>query len=157
MPKSDIMEELTRKQKKDFAKMVYLSEKGITQKEVAARVGTTEGTVSKWATEGKWAVLRTSLLGTKEATLAWLYNQLIERRAKVEERKEEEGGPVASKGDLAAIKDLTASIRALETETNISQKVEVGKQFLVFLRQFDAQKALEYLPLYDAFIKEAMQ
>lgn len=55
------------------------------------------------------------------------------------------------------ITKLTNSIKKLETETNVSDIVEVGKRFLVFLRQIDPDKALEYMPLYDAFVKECMR
>ena len=49
------------------------------------------------------------------------------------------------------------NFKKLETETNVSDIVEVGKRFLVFLRQIDPDKALEYMPLYDAFVKECMR
>ena len=55
------------------------------------------------------------------------------------------------------ITKLTNSIKKLETETNVSDIVEVGKRFLVFLRQTDPDKALEYMSLYDAFVKECMR
>lgn len=146
---------LTNGQKKEYAKTLYLSEKGITQKEIAVRVGATEATISKWATTERWEDVKTSLLSTKEDQLAWLYSQLSELRTSVDNR--EVGKKFVTSKDADVIAKLTTSIKKLETETNISQKVEVGKQFLVWLRQFDAAQAIKFLPLYDAFIKESMR
>lgn len=148
------MEQQTRQQKKDFAKTLYLSEKGITQKEIASRVGVTEATVSKWVREEGWERLKTSVIGGREDLLGWLHAQLNAIREAVETR--EENNYVNSK-EADTITKLTNAIKKLETETNIAHKVEVGQQFLVWLRATDPDKALEFLPLFDAFIKENMR
>lgn len=148
------MEQPTRQQKKDFAKTLYLTEKNITQKEIAARVGVTEATVSKWVREEGWERLRSSIIGGREDLLGWLHAQLNAIREAVENRKE--CNYVSSK-EADTITKLTNSIKKLETETNITHKVEVGRQFLVWLRETDAERAMEFLPLFDAFIKEDMR
>lgn len=148
------MEQQTRQQKKDFAKTLYLTEKGITQKEIATRVGVTEATVSKWVREDGWERLRSSIVGGREDLLGWLHAQLNAIREAVESRQE--CNYVSSK-EADTITKLTNSIKKLETETNITHKVEVGRQFLVWLRETDAEKAMEFLPLFDAFIKEDMR
>ncbi|WP_294596287.1 helix-turn-helix domain-containing protein [uncultured Rikenella sp.] len=144
----------SRQQKKDFAKTLYLSEKGITQKEIAARVGVTEATVSKWVREEQWERLKTSLLGGREDLLGWLHQQLNAIREAVEAR--DDANYVTSK-EADTITKLTNAIKKLETETNITHKVEVGRQFLTWLRETDPDRAVEFLPLYDAFIKEALR
>lgn len=148
------MEQPTRQQKKDFAKTLYLTEKNITQKEIATRVGVTEATVSKWVREEGWERLRSSIVGGREDLLGWLHAQLNAIREAVENRKE--CNYVSSK-EADTITKLTNSIKKLETETNITHKVEVGRQFLVWLRETDAERAMEFLPLFDAFIKEDMR
>ena len=148
------MENQTRQQRKDFARTLYLSEREITQKEIASRVGVTEATVSKWVREERWEQLKTSLVGGREELLGWLHAQLNAIREAVSLR--EENNFVSSK-EADTITKLTNAIKKLETETNIAHKVEVAQQFLVWLRANDSEKAMEFLPLFDAFIKESMQ
>lgn len=154
LQKKGSMESQTRQQKKDFAKTLYFSEKGITQKEIAVRVGVTEATVSKWVREEQWERLKTSIIGGREDVLGWLHAQLNAIREAVENRSE--CNYVSSK-EADTITKLTNAIKKLETETNITHKVEVGRQFLTWLREADSEKALEFLPLFDAFIKENMR
>ncbi|WP_297628706.1 YfeC-like transcriptional regulator [uncultured Rikenella sp.] len=148
------MEKQTRQQRKDFAKTLYLSEREITQKEIAARVGVTEATVSKWVREEEWERLKTSVVGGREELLGWLHAQLNAIREAVSGR--EENNFVSSR-EADTITKLTNAIKKLETETNIAHKVEVAQQFLVWLRANDSEKAMEFLPLFDAFIKESLR
>lgn len=124
---------LTREQKKDYAKRLYLTEIGITQKEIAERAEVTEATVSKWINEGKWAEQKTSLLTTRSEQLALMYRQLQAASDAINNR--EEGNRFPSSKEADAILKLTAAIRNLELDTNIADKMEVGKQFLGFARQ----------------------
>ena len=55
---------LTNKQKKDWAKMLYLNEH-ITQKEIAERVNVNKMTIGKWVKEGKWEEMKTAVSITK--------------------------------------------------------------------------------------------
>lgn len=65
-----------RKQvEKDLAKVLFVND-GVSQKEIAERLKVTEKTVSKWAKEGNWEKLKTSLLVTKDNQLTGLYDQL---------------------------------------------------------------------------------
>lgn len=148
------MAPLNRQQQKEYAKHLFLNEKNITRKEIAQRVGSTEQTVGKWAVEGKWEELRKSTLTSKEELMAWMYDQIAGIRVAIDKREPEKQLATANEAD--AINKLAAAIKKLETETGITQKVEVGKQFLVWLRAADAELALRFLPLYDAFIKDSM-
>lgn len=65
-----------RKQvEKDLAKVLFVND-GVSQKEIAERLKVTEKTVGKWAKEGNWEKLKTSLLVTKDNQLTGLYDQL---------------------------------------------------------------------------------
>lgn len=70
------MAELNREQKKDYAKKLFLTEKGITQKEIAHRTGVTEATVCRWIAAENWETQRVSLLMTKDEQLSMMYQQL---------------------------------------------------------------------------------
>jgi transcriptional regulator with XRE-family HTH domain len=157
---------LNRHQQKDLAKHLFLTEKNITRKEIAGRVGSTEQTIGKWANEGKWEELRKSTLTSKEELMAWMYDQIAGIREAIDKNevitviagkivtKPEKRYATAKEAD--AINKLAAAIKKLETEAGIAQKVEVGKQFLVWLRSANPDLAMQFLPLYDAFIKDSM-
>ena len=83
------MKELSRSQQKEFAKKLYLTEDAITNKEIAARVGSTPQTIGKWIREERWEDLKVSLLTSKESQLAWLYYQISALRPAVDSREDE--------------------------------------------------------------------
>ena len=144
---------LTLKQKKDYAKRLYLSGEGITQKEVAARAVVSPKTMSKWVNAEKWDDLRISLLTSKEEQLSSLYRQLDALKTDIEGR--EKKWPTTAEGDL--ISKLTASIRNLETETSIAEKMETGKEFLRFVRRVsDFDLSTNVASMFDSYIKSCM-
>lgn len=52
------MAKLSNEQKKDYARRLYLTEAGITQIEIAERVGMSKVTLCRWVKEGKWDELK---------------------------------------------------------------------------------------------------
>lgn len=149
------MAELTKEQKKDYARQLYLNDSSITQAEIAEKVGVSKVTVCKWVKEGKWQELQTSLLVGKEEQLSRLYRQLKLLNDAIEDR--EEGKNFAGSKDADAILKITAAIRNLETETNIAEKMATGKEFLAFVRKtsgFDFSK--EVAKLFNAYIKSCL-
>ncbi|MEG2760165.1 MAG: helix-turn-helix domain-containing protein [Mucinivorans sp.] len=149
------MDKLTAKQKKDFAHSLYMSERGITQREIATRAHVTEATLCRWVKDDSWDKQRKSLLVTRDEQLSTMYTQLEALNAAIGNRDEGKKYPTSKEAD--AVLKLASAIKKLETDTGIAQKVEVGKLFLVFLRGFDAQKAMDFMPLYDAFIKNSLR
>ena len=153
---TNIGEGLTNKQKRDFAKHLYLSEPGILQKELAERVGVSKNTISRWAAEGKWEELRTSVVTTKSTQLSRLYNHLRELNDSVDMRPE--GERYINNKDADTLTKLTAAIRNLETETNIGDKIEVGKEFLNYARKAaDSPDTVKVIAaLFDGYIKTCL-
>ena len=149
------MGDLTREQKKDFARNLYINNPGITQKEVAKRVGVSAQTICKWVESEKWEKLNKSLLLSKSETLADLYDQLLEAKNAVKNR--EEGKRFMSSKEADAVLKITAAIKNLETETNVAEKTEVGKQFLAFVRKItDFEQSKQIASLFDMYIKSCM-
>lgn len=139
-------------QKKDFAKMLYLQNDGISQKEIAQRAGVSEVTVSKWVKGEKWENLKVSLLTTKAEQLNLLYNQLRSINELIRDR--EKGTQHASSKEADSIIKLTSAIKNLEIETSIAEKVETGQKFLVFIRKTsDLETSKIVAKYFDAFIK----
>lgn len=149
------MTKLPPKQRKDFAKNLYLNEKGITQKEIAIRADVTEATVSKWIKEERWDMQRKSLFVTRDEQLAIMYNQLAAMNNAINERDEGKRFPNSKEAD--AILKISSAINKMENDTGVAQKLSACKEFLIWLRSADAKKAMEFLPLFDAFIKDVLR
>ncbi|WP_312078371.1 helix-turn-helix transcriptional regulator [Chryseobacterium sp.] len=68
---------LKKTEQKEYAKFLF-TEKNLTQKEIAEKVGVTEKTLAKWISENdnEWKKLKTSLITTKPAQIKSLYEQL---------------------------------------------------------------------------------
>lgn len=150
------MAELTKEQKRDYAKTLYLTERGITQKEIAERVGVTEATVSRWVRTLGWETMRTSLLTTKDEQLVLLYQLLSEINTSISER--ESGQRFASSKEADSILKLATAIGKLETETNIGAKMATGREFLTYLRATgEAELAKTTCVRFNAYIKAQLK
>ena len=147
---------MDNQQKKDYARHLYLNEQGITQKEVAERVGVSKNTITRWVREGQWDELRTSLLTGRDVALRRLYAHLKEMTDELDAR--EPGERYLSNRDVDVITKLTAAIRNLEVEANIADKIEVGKDFLTFARRANADTPtiMAIGQLFDAYIKSCL-
>lgn len=145
---------LNREQKKAYARKLYMTEEGITQKEIATRVGATEATVSKWVNDGDWHKEKELKSMSKEQQVAWTHSQLAALRQEIDDRKE--GGGTATLKELKEIIRLVGELDELEDNITLTQIVEIQKRFLVWLRTANPEKAMEFLSLSDAFIKDCM-
>ncbi len=71
------MAALNNKQKREFAEVLF-TRQGLTGKEIAEKVDTTEATVSKWKKDGNWDNLKASLSVTKAEQLMHINEQINE-------------------------------------------------------------------------------
>lgn len=148
--------DLTIEQKKDFAKIIYLNEPGISQKELAERVGVSKVTINKWVNTEKWEELCTSLLVTKETQLKRLYAQLKALNDAINAREEGKRFPDTKEGNVLA--QITAAINRLETETSTAEKMATGQEFLQYVRKvstFDMSR--EVAKLFNEYIKSQLK
>ncbi len=148
------MTNLTIEQKKDYAKQLFLNDPGITQAEIAEKVGVSKVTICKWVKDGKWQELQASLLIGKEEQLARLYKQLRLLNDAIENKEDQK---FATSKEADAILKLTVAIKNLETETNIAEKMATGKEFLAFVRKtsgFELSK--DVAKLFNAYIKSCL-
>lgn len=148
------MANLTLQQKKDWAKLLYLKE-NITQKEIATRVGVTEKTLSKWVNEGKWDMLKSSVIITKSEELQRIYMQINELNTAIFTRQP--GQRFASNKEADSLVKLTAAARSLETDASVADVIEVFKRFSNWLRSVDLETAKNLIVFQDAFIKTIMR
>lgn len=146
--------DLSIKQKKELAKMLYLKEH-LTQKEIAERVSVNKMTICKWVKDEKWEGLKTSLSITREEQLANLYRQIAEINKNIVERKEGERFSTTKEADT--INKLATAIEKMEKETGISDIISVSKGFLDWLRKTDIDKTKELSFYFDAYIKDRLK
>jgi transcriptional regulator with XRE-family HTH domain len=143
------MAELSIKQKKEWAKTLYVHQR-LTQKETAEKVGVSAKTLNQWVNKEAWDTLRVSIIITKDQQLSRLYAQINELNNKIEQRAE--GERYADSKEADTLVKLTSAAQSLETETGLSQIIEVAMLFTGHLKAFDLTKAKEVTNLFDEFI-----
>jgi len=148
------MADLSNAQKKDWAKVLYIKE-NITQKEIAARVNVTEKTLGKWIEKDNWEQYKSSLIVTKDEELRRIYMQINELNSFIFTRPI--GERFANSKEADSLNKLAATARALETDTSVSEIIEVAKQIIAFVRKEDLKKAQELSAIFDDFIKTKLQ
>ena len=140
---------------REFAKIIFLNEPHVTVAEIAERVGCSDKTIYKWKKEGKWEEMKTSLLMEKMAILAHYYRQLKEWNEYVDNKPEGERFLLSKESD--AVVKITAAIKNLETDTNVADKIETGKEFLTFIRKIAEPSIVKEIAfLFDAYIKSLL-
>ena len=147
------MAELTSRQKKDFAKSIYLGE-DLTQEEIAERVGVKRQTVSRWIKEGNWERHKVSITITREEQLKNLYLQLSELNAAI--NKKPAGERFANAAESDTISKISNAIKKMETDVGLADILSVFKSFVQWLRTYDMARSKEIVPLLDAYIKSKL-
>lgn len=145
------MAALNNEQKKTLAKDIYLLG-SYTLEEIAAKVGTTRQTVSRWAKAEGWDELKAGMTIGREQILKNLYRQINEINSNINSR--EKGERHANSREADILMKLSASIKKMEDDVGISELVSAGMRFGDWLRKIDLDKAKEFVNWWDAFIKD---
>jgi transcriptional regulator with XRE-family HTH domain len=145
---------LSIKQKKEWAKLLYTMQR-LNQKQTAEKVGVSPKTMNNWVQDEKWDDLRASLIVTKQEQLRRLYAQINEINTEIESRPE--GKRYALSKEADTLVKLTASAKALETESSIAEMIAAFTGFINWLRLSDLLKAQEFTRLQDEFIKTLLK
>lgn len=148
------MAELTAKQKKEWAKTLYIKE-NLTQAEIAGKVGVSRQTIIRWIKEEKWETLKTNLTLTREEQIGMLYRQVTEINNAIAARSEGERFANSKEADILG--KLASAINKMESEVGIKDICEVGTKFIEWLRPVDLDKAKDIAAIYDAFIKDNLR
>ena len=141
-------------EKKDIAKELYVKG-GITQEEIARKVGTTRQTVSRWAKAGYWDELRASVTVSTERIIASCQQQINRIQDQAQQRPE--GEQVLTSKEADTIVKLSSVINKLQRDAGICEVVNVGMKFTNWLKAYDMEKAKEYNELWDLFIKDLLK
>lgn len=146
---------MNKEQQKDFARTLYLTDTGASQKELAQRVGVSEQTMGKWIEKEGWAKLRRSKLATRQKELANAYEQLERLNMVIMSREEHLRFPNNKEADIQV--KLASQIRQLETQLSVADVIDVGMHFVQHVRQVAPDKTTEVLELYDSFLKTLLR
>lgn len=144
------MANLTNKQKKEWAGVLYLKE-NLTQAEIAEKVGVSRVTVNKWIKSEMWEKHKAGITITREEQIGNMYRQVAEINRNIEER--EEGKRFASPKEADSLIKLASAIKQMEGDAGIADIISVGTRVIEWLRQVDLEKAKEFTRYIDAFIK----
>lgn len=140
-------------EKKDWAQHLYVKEH-LSQKEIAARVNVRPATISSWVNKYDWDKLRQSILATKSTELANLYAQLAALNDNI--RSRDEGKRYAMGNEADTLSKITSAIRSLETETSISEIVDVFMKFNEYVRRVNFAAITDLVDLQDSFIRSKL-
>lgn len=145
------MADLTKEQKKNLAKHLYIHGK-MTYEEIGKDVGVQRQTVSRWAKEGKWEETKAGMSVTREENLKYLNQHLKNINMDILKRDEANRQPTTKEADVMA--KIAAAIKNMELDVGIADIISVGMRFTEWLRRVDLEKAKEFIPYWDSFIKE---
>jgi transposase len=152
---SYMAKELSIKERKEWAKTIYLSEPDATQKAIAARVGVSANTIGKWIEGEGWEKLRRNLLVTRQEQMQLLLQELEELNAYIKNKKEGQRFADSKEADIR--RKLIADLKDLETNAGIAETVDVCRKLVEFVSKTDTEKAKELVMICDGFIKAKLQ
>ncbi|MBS1687867.1 MAG: hypothetical protein JSS96_04030 [Bacteroidetes bacterium] len=141
---------LTDGQRKEWAQLLF-TRFDLSIKDIALKTGASEEELRLWIQEGNWEGIRRSLLTSKEVQLNILYDIL----ESITTRIKENGADNTKDADLVI--KYTTAIKNLETESSVTQIIEVAKKFINWLQTIDIELAKTVTLRFDAFIKEELR
>ncbi len=144
-------QKLTNKQKKEWAKMLYMKEL-MTYQDIAAKVGASRVTVSGWARREKWEMLRAADTTTREELRRNLYIQMAEIQKAIAARDSKYATPA----EADTIAKLSGAIAKLEGDCTTASIISVGKRFLTYVKNQKPEAVGEIAQLYDGFVKQSL-
>lgn len=146
-----IMTDLRKDQKKNLARDLYILGQ-YTYEEIGAKVGVQRQTVSRWAKEGKWDDTKAGMSVTREENLKYLNQHLKNINMDILKRDEANRQPTTKEADVMV--KIAAAIKSMELDVGIADIISVGMRFTEWLRRVDLEKAKDFIPYWDSFIKE---
>jgi hypothetical protein len=108
--------------------------------------------MSKWWDEQNWDTLRTSFFITKGQELQRVYQQISALNDDISNREQR----WATSREADTLSKLASTARALESEANLADTIDVFLKFTDWIREVDFDKAKEINDLMDAYIKDSL-
>ena len=144
--------QVTNQQKNDC--VILFDAKGATEnKVIAEKVGVSRNTITRWAKDENWEMLRAAVTSTREEQIRNMYHQIAQINKSIAESESKYATPAQAD----AINKLASAISKLEGDYGIADIISVSKQMLTWMRRKDAAKAVEMSEWFDEFIKEKLR
>lgn len=135
-------------EKRDYATILAIHEK-MTQKEIANRIGISENTISKWASEENWERRRKSTMLTREEQISLMLDELEMLNLEISESPRK----YATKEQAYVRDTLIQNLQKLEIEISATEVYNVATKMISFYRGIDLDKAKRLTDDFDAYIK----
>lgn len=132
--------------RKEYARLLF-TRHDESIRDIALAVGTDEATVRLWINEGAWQTVRRTLLTSKAAQLDHLYNAVERLNTRLKSSDE------PNVKEVDQILKYTAAIKNLETDTSVTEIIEVSELFIRWLRRKDLALTKKLIIYLDAYIK----
>jgi transposase len=115
--------------RREFAKMLFLS--GETQKNIAARLGVSEATISNWAAAGNWDIWKAGATVTRTE----LVNRSLQALNKILEQviQSDDLNVIASLPDK--LSKFASAIERLDKKSNIVSTMDSFRNFYIWLQK----------------------
>jgi transposase len=140
---------LTTKDKKELALSLFLHSDQ-SQKELAARVGVSENTLSTWANDGGWKTLKGARTATRPQMITELYQQLtLIKEAAVDAQGKRR--PMTHT-EVQSVKMITKSISELDKKLAADTYMQVVEELMTWLFESSPEEAKRMLPRVDSFM-----
>lgn len=143
-----------KERKKGLAKVLFLQEKNITQKEIAERIEVSEKTVAEWMKAEKWEGLKRNILLTRQEQLVLMQDELAEINLAIQNQPE---GKRFADFKLAQVRNqLVKNIKDLENKALLPEIITALTSFLDFVKKENLEQAQLLADYTDAFIKSKL-
>jgi hypothetical protein len=147
-------QDLSTAKKKEWAQQLFLQDQ-YTQKEIAAKVGVAEKTLSKWVTKDHWDDKRKGLMVTNQEIIKDLMDTLAEMRK--EARIAATDGDPNTKPDSDGIYKITMSIKKLQDRSGIGDIILTIMDLVKFVAPEDHALAQQITHYGDLFIASRLK
>ncbi len=142
-------EKTTLKAKRNLAQQLYINS-DMTQKDIAAYVGTTETTMCKWVEVYGWKEQKEALQVSSRQVVLGLYQELLALDKEIKSREEKVRYATSKEAD--ARMKIIRSIQLLQKDVMLPQYVQVMIAFTEHLQQSDLQMAKTITPYITEFL-----
>lgn len=136
---------------REYARTLYMTQSTLTQKEIAARAGIAEQTLSRWIRTEGWEELRKASQFTKDNEIKRMYAQLAELNETIAGRDKGSRFPTSKEADIQ--RKIAANIHQLEFRAGLTDIVQVTEEVVGYFRAVDYEKARVLMDAFDQFVQ----
>jgi hypothetical protein len=140
------MSELSKTQKVELGRIYYVVN-GLTAKESADKVGTSEQTFGKWIEKYGWKSLKAAEISKSENLIAALEDDII----RIREQAKKEDRPINAQ-EADAIYKTSLTIRNLSKDFGIDVYNAVLQEFINYSREVDTDFQQRGVDIADGFL-----